>query len=132
MANITNKAGTTVGNAYKLISENPLDVRFVVDDITERDSIVSSKGCYPGLEVWVKSENKKYTAIPNGSTYTWNEASNISNYYWANIKISEESSTATTPTVQKIGITGSTTKTANAAVTMEYDSTLKALKFVFA
>lgn len=56
---------------------------------------------------------------------------NPANYYWANIKVSASSSTATTPSVQKIGITGSTTTTAAAAVTMEYDSSYKALKFVF-
>lgn len=52
--------------------------------------------------------------------------------YWANVAVSGSSSTATTPSVQKIGITGSTTTTAAAAVTMEYDSSYKALKFVFA
>lgn len=57
---------------------------------------------------------------------------NPTNYYWANVKVSSTSSTATTPSVQKIGITGSTTTTAEAAVTMEYDSSYKALKFVFA
>lgn len=57
---------------------------------------------------------------------------NPANYYWANVKVSATSSTATTPSVQKIGITGSTTATAAAAVTMEYDSSYKALKFVFA
>lgn len=57
---------------------------------------------------------------------------NPASYYWANVKVSSSSSTATTPSVQKIGITGSTTTTASAAVTMEYDSSYKALKFVFA
>lgn len=52
--------------------------------------------------------------------------------YWANVAVSGSSSTATTPSVQKLGITGSTTTTASAAVTMEYDSSYKALKFVFA
>jgi hypothetical protein len=52
--------------------------------------------------------------------------------YWANVAVSGSSSTATTPSVQKLGITGSTTATATAAVTMEYDSSYKALKFVFA
>ena len=51
--------------------------------------------------------------------------------YWANVAVSGSSSTATTPSVQKLGITGSTTTTASAAVTMEYDSSYKALKFVF-
>lgn len=63
MENITNKAGTSIGNAYKLISESPLDVRFVVATIGERNSIVNAHGCYPGLEVWVESEEKKYVAI---------------------------------------------------------------------
>lgn len=68
-----------------------------------------------------KSEITDFPSIPNPT-----------NYYWANVKVSSSSSTATTPSVQKIGITGSTTTTASAAVTMEYDSTYKALKFVFA
>lgn len=57
---------------------------------------------------------------------------NPADYYWADIKVSSTSSTATTPTVQKIGITGSTATDTAAAVTMEYDSSYKALKFVFA
>lgn len=73
MADILNKAGTNVGNAYKLISASPLDVRFTVADIEERDSIITANGCYAGLEVWVDSENKKYRAIPNGNSYTWKE-----------------------------------------------------------
>lgn len=73
MADILNKAGTNVGNAYKLISASPLDVRFTVADIEERDSIITANGCYAGLEVWVDSENKKYRAIPNGNSYVWKE-----------------------------------------------------------
>jgi hypothetical protein len=57
---------------------------------------------------------------------------NPADYYWANVKVSSTSSTATTPTVQKIGITGSTATDTAAAVTMEYDSSYKALKFSFA
>lgn len=68
-----------------------------------------------------KSDITDFPSIPNPT-----------NYYWANVKVSSSSSTATTPSVQKIGITGSTTATATAAVTMEYDSSYKALKFVFA
>lgn len=54
------------------------------------------------------------------------------NYYWANVKVASSSSTATSPSFQKMGITGSTSSSAAAAITMEYDSTYKALKFVFA
>lgn len=83
MADILNKAGTNVGNAYKLISASPLDVRFTVADIEERDSIVTANGCYAGLEVWVDSENKKYRAIPNGNSYVWKEVGtkdNLANF----------------------------------------------------
>ena len=73
MADILNKAGTNVGNAYKLIGASPLDVRFTVEDITERDSIITANGCYPGLEVWVNTENKKYRAVPSGTTFVWKE-----------------------------------------------------------
>lgn len=75
MANIVNKAGTNVGNGYKLIGASPLDVRLVVADIAERNSIVDANGCYPGLEVWVESEKKKYRAVPTSSGYTWKETS---------------------------------------------------------
>ena len=77
----------------------------------------------------------------NVATFTANASSNVTanitvpnptDYYWANVKVSSSSSTATIPSVQKIGITGSTTATTTAAVTMEYDSSYKALKFVFA
>lgn len=87
--------------------------------------------------------NGTLTIQKNGSTvatFTANSSTNVTanitvpnpaDYYWANVKVSSSSSTATTPSVQKIGITGSTTATATAAVTMEYDSSYKALKFVF-
>jgi hypothetical protein len=77
----------------------------------------------------------------NVATFTANQSGNATanitvpdpiDYYWANVKVSSSSSTATTPSVQKLGITGSTTATAAAAVTMEYDGSYKALKFVFA
>jgi hypothetical protein len=77
----------------------------------------------------------------NVATFTANQSGNATanitvpepaDYYWADIKVSSTSSTATTPTVQKIGITGSTATDTAAAVTMEYDSSYKALKFSFA
>ena len=73
-----------------------------------------------------------FTANQSGNTTANITVPNPTDYYWANVKVSSSSSTATTPSVQKIGITGSTTTTAAAAVTMEYDSSYKALKFVFA
>ena len=88
--------------------------------------------------------NGTLTIQKNGTdvaTFTANQSSNATanitvpdpiDYYWANVKVSSSSSTATTPSVQKLGITGSTTATAAAAVTMEYDGSYKALKFVFA
>ena len=73
----------------------------------------------------------KVSELTNDSGYL-TSAPNPTDYYWANVKVSSTSSTATVPTVQKIGITGSTITNLNAAVTLEYDSGLKALKFVFA
>ena len=73
-----------------------------------------------------------FTANQSGNATANITVPNPTDYYWANVKVSASSSTATTPSVQKIGITGSTTATAAAAVTMEYDSSYKALKFVFA
>lgn len=72
-----------------------------------------------------------FTANQSGNTTANITVPDPASYYWANIKVSSSSSTATTPSVQKIGITGSSTATANAAVTLEYDSSYKALKFVF-
>lgn len=73
-----------------------------------------------------------FTANQSGNTTANITVPDPANYYWADIKISSTSSTATTPTVQKIGITGSTATNTAAAVTMEYDSSYKALKFSFA
>ena len=63
MGNILDRAGTSIGNAYKLIGESPLDVRFVVADKEELKSIADANGTYPGLEVWVEEDQKKYIAI---------------------------------------------------------------------
>ncbi len=73
-----------------------------------------------------------FTANQSGNTTANIEVPDPANYYWADVKVSSTSNTATAPTVQKIGITGSTTTNATAAVTMEYDSSYKALKFKFA
>ena len=99
MASIKDKAGTSVGNGYKLISEAPLDVRFVVEDTTQLNSIVTDKGCYPGLEVWVESDSKKYRAIPSDGSYVWEEvAAGSGEGYWANLKVTKTSDDNTSPT----------------------------------
>ena len=97
-----------------------------------------------GLQRWTADTNSVYTIWDSGNDGSGSglDADKLdgqegsyyypANYYWADVKVSSSSSTATAPSVQKIGITGSTTATAAAAVTMEYDSSYKALKFVFA
>lgn len=55
-----NKKGITVASGFKLQAESPIDARFVVDTIAERDELVSIKAAYPGLDVFVKATSKKY------------------------------------------------------------------------
>lgn len=63
-----NKKGITVASGFKLQAESPIDARFVVDTIAERDELVSIKAAYPGLDVFVKATSKKY--MYNGTSWT--------------------------------------------------------------
>lgn len=54
------KKGITVASGFKLQAQMPIDARFVVDTITERDELVSMKAAYEGLDVFVKETGKKY------------------------------------------------------------------------
>ena len=62
------KKGITVASGFKLQAESPIDARFVVDTIAERDELVSIKAAYPGLDVFVKATKKKY--MYNGTGWT--------------------------------------------------------------
>ena len=55
---ITDKKGINVTSGFKLISPSPIDARYVVDDETELQTIVSSGATYNGLIVWVNSLGK--------------------------------------------------------------------------
>lgn len=55
-----NKKGIAVASGFKLQAEAPIDARFVVDTVEERDELVTIKAAYAGLDVFVKSAGKKY------------------------------------------------------------------------
>lgn len=61
MADINSKRGVNVTSPFKLFSESPLDSRLVVEDISERDSIIKNNAAYEGLIVYVRSEDKFYS-----------------------------------------------------------------------
>ena len=67
-----NKKGITMDTPFKFISQQPLDVRFVLTTL-ERESLIVEGGCYAGLEVWDSDENKKYRAVPSDDTFVWEE-----------------------------------------------------------
>ena len=54
-----NKKGINITSGFKLISPTPIDVRFVVEDEDELQSIIDNQAAYEGLEVWVKSLGRK-------------------------------------------------------------------------
>lgn len=65
------KKGISVASGFKLQAEAPIDARFVVDTITERDELVTIHAAYEGLDVYVKANKTKY--VYNGSG--WDELS---------------------------------------------------------
>ena len=54
------KKGITVASGFKLQAQSPIDARFTVDTIAERDELVTIKAAYEGLDVFVKEDGKKY------------------------------------------------------------------------
>lgn len=54
------KKGITVASGFKLQAQSPIDARFSVDTIAERDELVTIKAAYPGLQVYVAAEKKTY------------------------------------------------------------------------
>ena len=64
---ITDKKGASVAGSFKLLSALPLDLRTVVDDMTELQSIIDADAVYEGLEVYVKSIKTKL--IYNGTQF---------------------------------------------------------------
>ena len=61
MANINEKKGVSITAPFKLFSENPVDARTVVADLSELQSIIDNNAAYEGLTVYVTSEKKTYT-----------------------------------------------------------------------
>ena len=59
------KKGIVVASGFKLQAETPLDARQVVEDITERNELVTIHAAVAGLRVFVKSEKKSY--VYNGT-----------------------------------------------------------------
>jgi hypothetical protein len=55
------KKGISVASGFKLQAQAPIDARFQVDTIEERDELVTIKAAYAGLDVFVKETGKKYT-----------------------------------------------------------------------
>lgn len=55
------KKGISVASGFKLQAQAPIDARFQVDTILERDELVTIKAAYAGLDVFVKETGKKYT-----------------------------------------------------------------------
>lgn len=71
------KKGIAVAGGFKLQAEAPIDARYVVDTIAERDELVTIKAAYDGLDVFVKATKKKYqwngeswSEVATGTGYT--------------------------------------------------------------
>lgn len=58
MANVKDKKGIGITGGFKYLAEKPLDVRFVVADEIELQSIKDNYAAYPGLFVWVETPNE--------------------------------------------------------------------------
>lgn len=54
------KKGIAVASGFKLQAQAPIDARFTVDTLAERDELVTIKAAYEGLDVFVKEDGKKY------------------------------------------------------------------------
>ena len=52
--------GTPIINSLKVTSEVPLDPRLTVENIAERDSLVTNHISYDRMKVYVKSNDTKY------------------------------------------------------------------------
>ena len=61
------KKGITVTAGFKLQADALLDLRGCVEDITERDELVTINAATAGLRVFVKSENTSY--VYNGTSW---------------------------------------------------------------
>ena len=62
--------GTPIINSFKVLSELPLDPRLYVQDLIERDSLVTNHIAHDGMRVWVKTTNKIYQYDKDHNTWT--------------------------------------------------------------
>ena len=71
MADVKNKKGIGITSGFKYLAESPIDVRFVVADETELQSIIENNAAYPGLLVWVKepNDNKNNLRLYDGESF---------------------------------------------------------------
>lgn len=68
MGDMTNHKGIEIPFGFKLWADKPIDVRFSVNTIAERDDMVLKHAVYYGLQVYVKDTDKTYKYCKDG---TW-------------------------------------------------------------
>lgn len=60
------KKGIAVASGFKLQAQSPIDARFVVDTIADRDELVTANAAYEGLNVYVTATKKEYQYTGSG------------------------------------------------------------------
>ena len=64
--------GIKLSSGFSLGAKSPLDTREVVEDISERDALITSNIAYEGMIVYVKTEKKHYKLV-DLTTPKWEE-----------------------------------------------------------
>ena len=64
--------GIKLSSGFSLGAKSPLDTREVVEDISERDALITSNIAYEGMIVYVKTEKKHYKLV-DLTTSKWEE-----------------------------------------------------------
>ena len=64
--------GIKLSSGFSLGAKSPLDTREVVEDISERDALITSNIAYEGMIVYVKTEKKHYKLV-DLTTPEWKE-----------------------------------------------------------
>ena len=64
--------GIKLSSGFSLGAKSPLDTREVVEDISERDALITSNIAYEGMIVYVKTEKKHYKLV-DLTTPEWEE-----------------------------------------------------------
>ena len=91
--------GIKLSSGFSLGAKSPLDTREVVEDISERDALITSNIAYEGMIVYVKTEKKHYKLV-DLTTPKWEElgsgsGSDLSDYQ----KIDEDTLTTNDKTI---------------------------------